>query len=123
MPSFSSKSLKVTEKFQAPAGLWHPSSNAGEGWSETSGIQRGGKIIIQIQENANGVGEPVAVVWFELRHGIDVLSSRITEGLPIHRKDKTTVLFKSFSTSTGRICRKKLSILFNLKMSRMPMIS
>ena len=56
------------------------------------------------------MGEPVAVVRFELRRGIDVLNSRITEGLPIHCKDKTMVLFKYFSTSTGRIGQKTVHL-------------
>lgn len=110
MPTFSCKTLKVIEKFRAPAGLWRPSLNAGDGWSETSGTRRGGRIIIQIQENADIDEDPVAVVRFELRHGVDVLNSRITKGLPIHRSDDKTVLFKSVSTSTGCIRRKTVHL-------------
>jgi hypothetical protein len=111
MAPFAPKALKVIEKFRAPAALYRPSSAAGDGWSETSGPKRGGKVIIQIQENADRTGSSIAVVRFELRHGQDVMNARILPGLPIHRKDKTSVFFKAASTSTGRIRRKTIHLL------------
>ena len=56
------------------------------------------------------MGEPVAVVRFELCHGIDILNPRIKEGLLIQCKDKTMVFFKSFFTCTGRIRQKTVHL-------------
>ena len=103
MAPYSSKTLKIIEKFRAPAALWRPSLHAGDGWVETSGIRRGGQIIIQTQENADDNEGPVAVVRFVLRHGQDVMNARILNGLPIHRCEENEILFKSASTSTYRV--------------------
>ena len=103
MAPFFSKALSITEKFRAPAALWRPSQHARGGWVETSGIGRGGQIIIQMQENSDDTEGPVAVVRFVLRHGQDVLNARILNGLPIYRSAENEILFKSASTSTYKV--------------------
>ena len=111
MAPFNPKALNVIEKFRAPAALYRPSGVAGGGWSETSGPKRGGRVIIQVQENADGKERQIPVVRFELRHGQDVLNARILPGLPIHCKDQTSMYFKAASSSTGRIRRKTIHLL------------
>jgi len=109
MAPLSSKALSIIEKFQAPAALWIPSSIAGEGWSEISGIRRGGQVIIQVQEDALDARKQIAVVRFDLRHGQDVLNGRILHGLPLNRVDEKTVDFKCASTSTRNVRHKTIN--------------
>jgi hypothetical protein len=104
----STQSLKVIEKFRAPAALYVPSTTKGGGWSEASRPGMGGEAIIQVQDDATMSGKSVSVVRFQLRHGKDVLNARIEGGLPINRKDEKAVLFKSASTSTSGIRKKTI---------------
>ena len=111
MAPFTRKALSVIEKLRAPAALYRPSSTLGGGWSETSGVKRDGRVIIQVQENADGKQDSVAVVRFVLRHGQDVLNARILHGLPVVRKDSNTVFFKVCSTSNSRVRCKTIHVL------------
>ena len=111
MAPFTRKALSVIEKLRAPAALYRLSSTLGGGWSETSGVKRNGRVIIQVQENADGKKDSVAVVRFVLRHGQDVLNARILHGLPVVRKDSNTVFFKVCSTSNSRVRCKTIHVL------------
>ena len=106
----SIKSLKVIEKFRAPAALYVASETKGGGWAEVSRPGMGGEAIIQDQDDAAMRGNIVSVVRFLLRHGKDPLNARIVKGLPIVRNgtDEKSVLFVSASTSTSGIRQKTM---------------
>ena len=111
--TLQARKLNISCKFSALAALYIPSKHRGGGWNEASRPGMGGKVIIQVQDDANWNGEGnkpkrMAVVRFILRHGKDVLNSRIKKRLPIKRKDKTTVLFKCASSSTNKIRQKTI---------------
>jgi hypothetical protein len=109
----STKSLKVTEKFRAPAALYIPSKNKGGGWAEVSRPGMGGQAIIQVQDDATMNGKCISVVRFLMRHGKDAVNARIVNGLPIIRNntDEQSVVFASASTSTSGTRQKTM---FNL---------
>ena len=109
----STKSLKVIEKFRAPAALYIPSKIKGGGWAEVSRPGMGGEAIIQVQDDATMSGKRVSVVRFLMRHGKDLVNARIMKGLPIIRNstDEKSVVFMSASTSTTGTRQKTM---FNL---------
>ena len=110
MSSFRKKTLKVVEKFRAPAALYYPSRLKGDGWIEVSGPSLGGEAVIQLQGDAKqkSGNRTISVFRFQLRHGKDHLNARIQHRLPIHRKGETTVLFKSASTNSGGLRKKSV---------------
>ena len=101
--SRSQKSLKVVEKFRAPAALYRPSDTRGNGWTVSAKPGMGGEVIIQDQQDADDPKSIVPVVRYQLRHGQDTMNCRIVEGLPIRRENAKTVLFKSASRNNGGV--------------------
>ena len=101
MADLKTVKLKVERKFSAPAELYVPSKRSGGGWIEISGPKMGGEAIIQIQCG-------VAVVRFLFRHKKDFLNTRIQPDLPIHRKGRRTVIFKSVTSSTSGLRMRKV---------------
>ena len=105
------KTLKVIEKFRAPAAYYRPSSRPGGGWVFAAEPGMGGKAIIQLQEDAESAGENkefIPVVRYQLRHGKDVMNARIQKGLPINRVNERTLDFKSASRNTSGVVLKTI---------------
>ena len=94
------KKLKVVEKFRAKAALYRPSVDEGGNWSIIGGKGSGGEVVIQMQVDAKNKDKYIPVVRFLTLDGEARMNGRITRGLPILRKSKLNVLFKTVSSSS-----------------------